>query len=106
MRPQEISISVVSSISVISSKDWDACCVDSTGPERFNPLITHAFLSSLEESGSAVKVSTLAITCLSYPFISTIYHKLLEPTIGVPSCCFAPSAEHNVSRSSDYLNFI
>lgn len=54
--PREISLSVVSSISDISSNDWDACATDATSPEKFNPFISHAFLSSLEESRSAIKV--------------------------------------------------
>ncbi|KAK9286561.1 hypothetical protein L1049_014960 [Liquidambar formosana] len=52
---KKVSLSVVSSISDISSNDWDACALDATGPEKFNPFLTHGFLSSLEESGSAVK---------------------------------------------------
>ncbi|KAJ4966644.1 hypothetical protein NE237_018493 [Protea cynaroides] len=55
MRPQKISLSVVSSISEVSSDDWDACALDATGPEKLNPFLTHGFLSSLEESGCAVK---------------------------------------------------
>ncbi|PON65469.1 Peptidogalycan biosysnthesis/recognition [Trema orientale] len=54
-KPKVISISVLSSISEVSSGDWDACTRDATGPEKFNPFLTHGFLSSLEESGSAVK---------------------------------------------------
>ncbi|XP_047315723.1 uncharacterized protein LOC124919516 [Impatiens glandulifera] len=55
LKKPEISVSVVTSISEVSAKDWDACNLDSTGPERFNPFLSHGFLSSLEESGSAVK---------------------------------------------------
>ncbi|KAF4403616.1 hypothetical protein G4B88_002469 [Cannabis sativa] len=54
-KPKVLSISVLSSISDVSPGVWDACTVDATGPEKFNPFLTHAFLSSLEESGSAVK---------------------------------------------------
>ncbi|XP_078429849.1 acyl-CoA [Wolffia australiana] len=54
LKPQRISISVVSSIADVSSKDWDACANDSSGSEKLNPFLTHAFLSSLEESRSAV----------------------------------------------------
>ncbi|KAL5555075.1 hypothetical protein UlMin_037311 [Ulmus minor] len=50
-----ISLSVLSSISEVSSGDWDACTLDATGPEKYNPFLTHGFLSSLEESGCAVK---------------------------------------------------
>uniref|UniRef100_A0A0E0H191 BioF2-like acetyltransferase domain-containing protein n=3 Tax=Oryza nivara TaxID=4536 RepID=A0A0E0H191_ORYNI len=54
-KPREVSVAVVSSIMDIPSADWDACAVDSVDPDNFNPFLTHAFLSSLEESGSAVK---------------------------------------------------
>eukprot|EP00249_Psilotum_nudum_P017646 c26426_g1_i1 orf=1762-3177(+) len=49
-----ITVSVVSSISIISAKEWDLCAVESTGPDSVNPFVTHAFLSSLEDSGCAV----------------------------------------------------
>ncbi|KAI6678873.1 hypothetical protein NL676_039669 [Syzygium grande] len=54
-RPMQISLSVVSSISEVSSNDWDACALDATGPKKYNPFLSHGFLSSLEESHSAVK---------------------------------------------------
>ncbi|OIW00103.1 hypothetical protein TanjilG_26440 [Lupinus angustifolius] len=51
-----INVSVVSSISDIPSTEWDACAVDASGGhEKYNPFISHSFLSSLEHSGSAVK---------------------------------------------------
>ncbi|XP_020587998.1 uncharacterized protein LOC110029867 isoform X4 [Phalaenopsis equestris] len=50
-----LHVSVVSSISDISSKEWDACAIDAAGPEKLNPFLAHAFLSSLEESKCAVK---------------------------------------------------
>ncbi|XP_061363535.1 uncharacterized protein LOC133307126 isoform X2 [Gastrolobium bilobum] len=50
-----ITVSVISSISEVPSIEWDACALDATGPEKFNPFLTHAFLSTLEDSGSAVK---------------------------------------------------
>ncbi|CAM8965274.1 unnamed protein product [Rhodiola kirilowii] len=53
--PKKIYIKVASSILDVASKEWDACAIDATGLESFNPFITHGFLSSLEESGSAVK---------------------------------------------------
>lgn len=53
--PKKVSLSVVSSISEVSSEDWDACAVDTNGPEKFNPFLSHGFLSSLEESGCSVK---------------------------------------------------
>uniref|UniRef100_A0A6N2KEU7 Uncharacterized protein n=1 Tax=Salix viminalis TaxID=40686 RepID=A0A6N2KEU7_SALVM len=57
VEPKElnISLSIISSISEVSSNEWDACNLDATGPDKFNPFLTHAFLSSLEESRSAVK---------------------------------------------------
>ncbi|KAK4402023.1 hypothetical protein Sango_0943000 [Sesamum angolense] len=54
-KQKNLSVSVVSSISEVSPDEWDACSLDSSGPEKFNPFLTHGFLSSLEESGSAVK---------------------------------------------------
>ncbi|KAK9928856.1 hypothetical protein M0R45_025975 [Rubus argutus] len=54
-KPSKISLSVISSISEVSSTEWDACSLDATGPDKYNPFLTHAFLSSLEESASAVK---------------------------------------------------
>lgn len=53
--PKKISLSVVSSILDVPSQDWDACNMDAMGPEKFNPFLTHGFLSSLEETGCAVK---------------------------------------------------
>ncbi|KAG5548655.1 hypothetical protein RHGRI_014112 [Rhododendron griersonianum] len=54
-KPQIVFVSAVSSILEVPSAEWDACNLDSTGPEKFNPFLSHGFLSSLEESGSAVK---------------------------------------------------
>ncbi|CAI9102056.1 OLC1v1000249C1 [Oldenlandia corymbosa var. corymbosa] len=54
-RVKTVSVSVVSSISEVSSHEWDECSCDSSGPENFNPFISHGFLSSLEESACAVK---------------------------------------------------
>ncbi|XP_061978178.1 uncharacterized protein LOC133699065 isoform X2 [Populus nigra] len=53
--PKRISLSIISSISEVSSHEWDACNLDATGPDKFNPFLSHGFLSSLEESRSAVK---------------------------------------------------
>ncbi|XP_040873387.1 uncharacterized protein [Glycine max] len=50
-----ISVSVVSSISDVASSEWDACALDATGPDNFNPFLSHAFLSTLEHSASAVR---------------------------------------------------
>lgn len=55
VKPKRVSVSTVSSISEISSNDWDACALDATGAESFNPFLAYDFLSSLEESGCAVK---------------------------------------------------
>ncbi|XP_073287731.1 uncharacterized protein [Primulina huaijiensis] len=49
-KDKKVSVSVVSSISGISSEDWDACSLDASGPEKFNPFLTHGFLSALEET--------------------------------------------------------
>ncbi|KGN56278.1 uncharacterized protein LOC101210646 isoform X2 [Cucumis sativus] len=54
-KPTKLSLSVVSSISEVSASDWDACALDTTGPKKYNPFLTHGFLSSLEETGCAVK---------------------------------------------------
>jgi len=37
----------------VSSNEWNACVVDSSGEE--NPFLLHEFLNSLEQSGSAVR---------------------------------------------------
>ncbi|CAI8615847.1 unnamed protein product [Vicia faba] len=50
-----ITISFVSSISEIPSTEWDACALDATGHHKYNPFLSHAFLSTLEHSQSAVK---------------------------------------------------
>ncbi|KAK4591352.1 hypothetical protein RGQ29_021527 [Quercus rubra] len=55
VKSKRISVSVVSSILEVSPNDWDACALDATGPEKYNPFLTHGFLSSLEESNCAVK---------------------------------------------------
>ncbi|KAJ0010710.1 hypothetical protein Pint_33087 [Pistacia integerrima] len=52
---KKIYLSVISSILEVSANEWDACALDTTGPEKFNPFLTHGFLSSLEETGCAVK---------------------------------------------------
>lgn len=47
----EITLEAVSSIRQISAADWDACA----NPDgAYNPFVTHAFLTALETSGSAV----------------------------------------------------
>ncbi|CAM6083857.1 unnamed protein product [Calypogeia fissa] len=48
-----ITVSVVSSLSLIPEKEWDACASDAAGPDSANPFVSHAFLLSLEESKSA-----------------------------------------------------
>lgn len=47
---------MISSISEVSSKDWDECAMDSCSPAKMNPFIMHGFLSSLEESNCSAKV--------------------------------------------------
>jgi predicted N-acyltransferase len=77
MASSEITLEAVSSISQIPAEDWDACAnplPDQTGLNgldtlaspgaasapcatsisRYNPFVSHAFFSSVEESGSAV----------------------------------------------------
>lgn len=54
-KERKLSVRVVSSISEISPHEWDACSLDAAGPNKFNPFLTHGFLSSLEETGCAVK---------------------------------------------------
>ncbi|KAL9261017.1 hypothetical protein AKJ16_DCAP05881 [Drosera capensis] len=51
--PRKMSISVVSSVADVSSADWDACVLDACGYDKFNPFLSHGFLSSLEKSGSS-----------------------------------------------------
>jgi predicted N-acyltransferase len=76
MDSSEISLEAVSSISRIAAEDWDACANPASPPDtiggldklasrdpaavscarsasRYNPFVSHAFLSALEESGSA-----------------------------------------------------
>jgi len=52
-----ISLSVVSSIFEIPQAEWDACALDSSQPESYNPFLSYGFLSSLEDTGCAVRVS-------------------------------------------------
>ncbi|GGH25003.1 hypothetical protein GCM10007036_31810 [Alsobacter metallidurans] len=65
--PDDLTLKVASSLKAVDAAQWDACAnparpaveseaeaADSTSQEDwFNPFISHAFLSSLEESGSA-----------------------------------------------------
>jgi predicted N-acyltransferase len=64
MTKPTLQIQVVANIAEISAADWDACANPKLHPESednesktsaisHNPFISHAFLSSLEESGSA-----------------------------------------------------
>src|SRR6202045_3293427 len=76
MDSSEITLEAVSSVSQILAKDWDACAnpppdpdsldlldtVASSSPAadscagstpRYNPFVSHAFFSALEQSGSA-----------------------------------------------------
>lgn len=66
MTKPALQIRVVSNIAEISAADWDACANPAVKPGSensngktsetpSNPFISHAFLSSLEESGSATK---------------------------------------------------
>ena len=49
--PSELTIKVVGNINDIPADDWDACANPSNLPR--NPFGSHAFLSALEDSGSA-----------------------------------------------------
>ncbi|KAI7755353.1 hypothetical protein M8C21_026120 [Ambrosia artemisiifolia] len=40
-KAKTVSVSVVSSILEVPSSGWDACCLDATGPEQFNPFLSH-----------------------------------------------------------------
>ncbi len=76
--PLTLTVSVISSISQIPADHWDACALDSTGPESANPFITHAFLSSLEDSKSALPVSShpLLLMCLLRHLWISDLHKI------------------------------
>ncbi|MCE4226432.1 N-acetyltransferase [Methylobacterium sp. C25] len=51
----EIQVRVVPGLARISAEDWDRCATSpetlSAGDETYNPFVSHAFLSALEESG-------------------------------------------------------
>src|SRR6195952_1567501 len=54
MASSEITLEAVSSVGQITAQDWDACA--NPGTESgcgYNPFVSHAFFSALEESGSA-----------------------------------------------------
>ena len=51
-------VRIVSRIAEVSAADWDACASgDLTSMRPSNPFISHAFLSALEESGSATRLT-------------------------------------------------
>ena len=54
--PLTLTVSVVSSISLVPAAAWDLCALEAAGEESANPFVCHAFLSSLEDSKSAVPV--------------------------------------------------
>lgn len=56
-REPTYTVGVAQSLGAVSARDWDACAQPTTddpaaGVETHNPFVSHAFLSSLEESGS------------------------------------------------------
>ena len=54
MASSEITLEAVSSVGQVAGEDWDACA--NPGKElgsSYNPFVSHAFFSALEESGSA-----------------------------------------------------
>ena len=52
MASSDITLEAVSSIGQISAEEWDGCANPAGQP--YNPFVSHAFLSALENSGSAV----------------------------------------------------
>ena len=50
---EQIAVRMIRSLTDISAGDWDACA-NPGGDIPFNPFSSHAFLSALEDSGSAV----------------------------------------------------
>ncbi len=48
-----IVVRVENAISAVDPGEWDACAADASGTARPQPFLTHAFLSALEDSGSA-----------------------------------------------------
>ena len=71
-----ISLSVVSSISEITPSEWDACALDSSHPQSYNPFLMHGFLSSLEDTGCATRVRSHIIT-FSHSFIFWYYKHII-----------------------------
>ncbi|KAL5570599.1 hypothetical protein UlMin_027174 [Ulmus minor] len=71
-----ISLSRLSSISEVSSGDWDACTLDATGPEKYNPFLTHGFLSSLEDHSYGEFIFDHSWADAYYNFGSRYYPKL------------------------------
>jgi predicted N-acyltransferase len=54
MTSSEITLEAVSSVGQIAAQDWDACANPGAGVGcSYNPFVSHAFFSALEESGSA-----------------------------------------------------
>ena len=58
--PLTLTVSVVSSISLAPAAAWDLCALEAAGEESANPFVCHAFLSSLEDSKSAVPVRSFS----------------------------------------------
>ena len=52
MASSDITLEAVNSIGQISAEEWDGCANPAGQP--YNPFVSHAFLSALENSGSAV----------------------------------------------------
>jgi hypothetical protein len=52
-----LTVTVITDISKVAPEEWDACALEAAGEGARNPFLSHAFLLSLEESKSAVKVS-------------------------------------------------
>lgn len=65
--PLTLTVSVVSSIGLVPVEAWDLCALEAAAPESANPFVTHAFLSSLEDSKSACPVSFYTLPVLESP---------------------------------------
>jgi predicted N-acyltransferase len=57
---------VVTDISKVAPEEWDACALEAAGEGARNPFLSHAFLLSLEESKSAVKVGAQEGVCFAW----------------------------------------
>jgi uncharacterized protein len=61
----EVTIRVVRSFSEIKPAEWELLSGASRSGPGYNPFTSHAFLSALEDSGSATAETGWAIICCS-----------------------------------------